>query len=128
MTFMPFICMAPSPIGADHRPLRIRHLRGQRVGGRGAERSKRARERALRARRNLRSRPYQLATEPLSAVTTQLSRQPRRKLPENTLRVYRIGGVHRAAFQQLPPIGEIILDRVSPFRIGLLFEERQQRS
>lgn len=53
--------------------------------------------------------------------------EPRRKLVEDALRVDRIGRLHRAVLERLPPFRDILLDALAPADVIVLFKQRQQR-
>ena len=80
---MPFICIAPSPTSAIAGALRMRELRGDRVGHAGAHRGEFAGERRHHARGAAsESRANQFAARPGVGADDRAVGKPRRQLPE----------------------------------------------
>ena len=60
------------------------------------------------------SRAYQFAADARVGGEDRVVGQPRRQLAEHALRVDRLGRVHRARVEQLPPLVDVVGDLVAP--------------
>ncbi len=99
---------------------------GDGVGHRGAHRRQTAGQRRHHAAPH-----FQVARIPVGARAgiagdDDAVGQARRQLPGHALRIDRLGRLHGAGFEHLPPLGDVLLDAFAPFAVGLLLEHRQQ--
>ena len=110
----------------DDGTVRVRQLRRKRVRNRGAHGREIARVRRLHA-----GSKRQVARIPVDrragvASEQRIVGQARRKLPEEPLRVDRIGVVVRSFLERVPPVFDVAFDARAPAPIFLVRKEWQQ--
>ena len=112
----------------NHDAVRIGELGRDRIRYAGAHRREIARQRGHHP-----AADFDVACVPVrrgARVRGQdaIIRQPWRQLPEDALRIERIGLVHGAPLEHLPPLRHAFLDFISKRAIGLALKQRNQRT